>query len=52
MEDHPKVTLGSLEEVEISGFVGGAKEQVHLVSVLFESSRSIRRMTLKRCQED
>ncbi|RLN29195.1 hypothetical protein C2845_PM05G17740 [Panicum miliaceum] len=45
IENHPKISLGSLEEVEISGF-RGAREELDLVSMLFESSSTIKRMTL------
>nr|CAB3496633.1 unnamed protein product [Digitaria exilis] len=42
---HRKISLGSLEVVEISGFTW-AKEEMDLVSLLFESSSSIKRMTI------
>lgn len=42
---HRKISLGSLEEVEINGFKG-AKEEMDLVSLLFESSSSIKRITI------
>ncbi|CAL4938303.1 unnamed protein product [Urochloa decumbens] len=42
---HRKISLGSLAEVEISGFTG-KEEETDLVSLLFESSSSIKRMTL------
>ncbi|RLN03471.1 hypothetical protein C2845_PM13G25010 [Panicum miliaceum] len=41
-----KITLETLEEVDITGFTGAA-EEMQLVSLLFESSSSMKRMTLR-----
>lgn len=43
---HPKFSLGSLEEVTIQGFVG-ADDDMDLLTQLFESTNSIRRVTLR-----
>jgi hypothetical protein len=48
---HRKIALEVLEEVKISGYTG-TNEEMDLVRLLFESSNSINRATLKsRCKE-
>ena len=48
---HQKFFLGSLEEVTIHGFDGAHEEDMDFLTLLFESSSSIRKVTLHATAE-